>query len=266
MGSVTILLVVSRSEYLDVIFPSLELLVCDRRNTNLLVVVDGGPELYVNVRNRVMDTKFAEKLCVQFKSDHKLRHFDIQARRLRISDIHNFAKQHIKACDYVFGVEDDTIVPATSLRKLLGDYSVYPYAGFIQGVELGRWGIPYVGAWKVDDIYEPTRITSLLPVNSPARPSDQIQEVDAGGLYCFLTKRDNYVNHNFKPFDRNGLGPDVDFGVSLRQAGSLNYTDWRVKCIHKSKRGDIKFHDTDPRVIVFTKRDGRWRQGQRTTS
>lgn len=256
----TIILPVSRAEHLDAIFARLEMLKCDRTKTNLLVIVDGDVNLFVKARNYVEMSKFHERLCIQFKSKHAFRHFDYMARRLRISDIHNELKQYIKDCDYVFGLEDDTIIPLDALERLKKIYSVFPYAGFVQGVQLGRWGIPHIGAWKVDDIYNPTKVSSMIPKKPSIHDKNIVQEIDAGGFYCFLTKRDNYVKHDFKPFDGNGLGPDVDFGIELRRGGALNYIDWGLTTVHKTKTEDLSLLTTEPRIVTFMKKENRWRQ------
>jgi hypothetical protein len=43
---------------------------------------------------------------------------------------------------YVFLIEDDGVLPPDALSRLLADYKAHPYALFIEGVELGRWGSP----------------------------------------------------------------------------------------------------------------------------
>lgn len=247
---------VSRPDFLEKVFHNLEMLECDRRNTNLLVIVDGDAKLFVDVRNRVEMSKFNQRLCVQYQSKVKKMQYDLKVRRNRISDIHNTFKKYMAgdfgAIDFVMGIEDDTLIPLDALKKLKQDYSIHPFAGFIEAVELGRWGIPYVGAWKVDDIYTPTKIESLMP-------SSGLTQVDAGGFYCFMTTIDNYMMHHYKPFGNNDLGPDMEFGIALRQQGLENYIDWSINCIHKSKEGDISLGNTQPRIVTFIKKDEQWR-------
>lgn len=255
-NKITIFMPVSRKDHLDRIFAALELLDCDDENTNLLVVVDGKSDLFVETRNKVEASRFANRLCLQFKSKHILRQFDILGRRMRISDIHNFAKEHLGDADFIFGIEDDTLVPTNALSLLLKSYSIHPFAGFIEGIEMGRWGIPYIGAWKADDVYDPQQIES-----TPLK--EGVHEIDAGGFYCFLTRASTYKEHHFKPFDNNGLGPDVDFGLELRRKGLLNYANYDIKCAHKMKAQDITFINTEPRLVSFIKKEGRWRQSNK---
>lgn len=251
----TIFLPVSRSNLLDRMFAQLELMDCDANLTNLLVYVDGpDKKLFEVARNKTIQSKFAQKLCVA--SGNKTVISGIDRRRHRIASIKEASKELIGECDYVFSLEDDTLPPLNALKRLQRDYSLYPHAGFISGVTLGRWHIPHVGAWKVDDVYTPTKIESLTPAKG-------IQEVDAAGFYCYLTKREYYVNHPYEAFD-GVLGPDVTFGLWLRQHGLKNYVDFDINCIHyteptrKKPSVGLSLTNTKPVKITFTKQHKRW--------
>lgn len=246
----TILLFVSRKQYLEEVFEALEKLKCDIRETALLVIVNGEADLYIQTRNLVEMSKYSETLCIQEKPKTKLRTYDISGRRKRIAKLHNIAKEYINT-EYVFGIEDDTIIPFYAL-EMIGQYYT-DEVGVIEGVEMGRWGVPYIGAWIADNLEEPTELTSL-PM------SEGLIEVDACGFFCFLTRADFYKAHNFKPFDNNGLGPDTDFSLSLRKRGLKNYALFDVECVHKSENGDIKFGVTIPRQIKMYKKHNQWRQ------
>lgn len=250
---ITIVLLVSRPEYLDLVFTCLEMLECDHAQTNILTIVDGDKDLFINVRNRTDFTKFNDRLCVQYKTADKLKNFDLGHRRKRIADIHNFAKKYIKRSDYIFCVEDDTTFGTKTLKKLEQDYQMVPFAGMIQGVQIGRHGINHYGVWTVDDPYEPTQIESQ-------DKGFGITICDAGGLYCMLTRAENYMAHDFKPFDSGDLGPDFDYGIALRKQGYKNYTDWAITCNHHTKNGIVSPKTVDTQVVKFVKIDHRWRQ------
>lgn len=241
---------VSRDTFLDEIFSSLENLECDVSKTALLCIVNGESDLFVKARNLCEMSKYAERLCIQEKPKTKIRQFDISGRRKRISSLHNLAKTHVNT-EYVFGVEDDTIVPANALEKLGEQY--INGIGMIEGVEMGRWGVPYIGAWRADDVHNPTEIISL-PM------SEGLIEIDAGGFYCFITRAEYYKGHEFKPFDNNGLGPDVDFSLSLRRKGLKVLADFDVMCVHKAIDRDIKFGTTIPMQVKMYKKGNQWRQ------
>ena len=114
----TIVLPVSRPDWLPIVFAALELLDCDREQTSLLTYVDGDASLFLTARNLTEQSKFASRLCIQRKPDSRPR-YDLRARRIRISTLHNELKQHVPGCDYVFSIEDDGTFRPDALRRLL---------------------------------------------------------------------------------------------------------------------------------------------------
>lgn len=247
---VTIILPVSRSEHLLKVFSSLEFLTCDRERTNILVHVDGDAELYLKARHLVENSKFAERLCVHGQIPGQK--FGINARRRRIAQIHNSIREVLKPCDYVFMIEDDGILPSGALQQLMQGYLSYPHAGFITGVELGRWGIPHVGVWRADDVYEPREIRSALLEQG-------LQEIDAAGMYACLTKYDRYMSHEFKPYPGDAFGPDVEWGIWLRQQGYQNYINWNVQVEHcKADGSSVHPRVTKPVQMQFVRSGDTW--------
>ena len=220
----TIILTVSRDDFLTDVISSLELLKCDRTRTNLLCIVDGDARLYTKVRNLIADTKFNERLTVQYPDKKTVKKFDVIYRRRRITAIHNFAKQQVGMTDYVLLTEDDTIVPPNTLERLTDAINIHAGIAFVEGVEVGRWGTPYVGAWIFNDIYEPTSVTSL-----PYKDSG-MENIDAGGFYCTLIQANLYKSHVFESYE--SLGPDISMGLRLRQQGYQCYVDWGTPCKH----------------------------------
>lgn len=251
--SVTIILPVSRAEHLPLVFSALENLECDRNKTSLLVIVDGNEELFVHTRNIVVESKFTNNLTLKYESSGPLELID--ERRFRIADIHNFAKGYVGDSEYIFGIEDDTVVPSDALQKLLFAHTTNPYAGFVSGLELGRWRFPYIGAWEVDDIYEPTEIVSIEMNETP------IREIDAAGFYCFLTRKEIYTKHKFETFENGGAGPDVNFGITLRREGFSNFIDTTIRCTHLTGNTKIQMVSDNHYVRVkFVKKKNRWAQ------
>lgn len=249
----TIILPVSRKDFLDQVFARLEFLKCDKENTNLLVYVDGDHPLYQKARNLTVNSKFKEKLCI-YRSNGLASVSSISRRRQRISDIHNEIRAEIKNCDYVFLLEDDTLFGADTLKRLYKTMYHYQYAGFISGVQLGRWGYLHIGAWIVDDIYNTNEVTSVAL-------GEGVKKVDAAGLYCCLIKAENYLKHVFKPYE-GILGPDVDFGLALRKQGLENYINFDVKCDHLTKKDKISFVSHKSSIIrVKLERDETHRFG-----
>lgn len=140
---ITIVLAVSRADYLERVITRIELLECNPEDINIVCVVDGPSALYVRARNLVNGLKFKERLTVQLDLKTTSPLINIKERRQRIAAIHNQAKGLIRDSDgYVFSVEDDTLISRGSLKKLLLFASTRSAFGMGVGVELGRWGAP----------------------------------------------------------------------------------------------------------------------------
>lgn len=245
----TIVIPVSRDRYLKDLFVSLDNLLCDIDTTALFIYVDGDLRLFEKVREFVRQSKFKEKLCVYRKKGlPNISH--MPSRRRRIGEIHKEIGTYLSDNEFVFLIEDDTIVPVDALQVLLKDIWSYPNTGFTSGIALGRWGFTHIGAWNVDDIINTQRITSIKDSEI-----EDLQGVDAAGLYCCLTRRINYINGDFKPFEKI-LGPDFTFGLDLRRKGFMNYVNKYVKCIHKTPKEDIDFTNSEIIQVRFDKMDG----------
>lgn len=248
---ITIVLLVSRDFLLSQLFNRLDKLLCDRHMTNLLVLVDGEKDLYLKARNLTVASNFAQKLCVSAKPP-KHRSPSQSFRRKRIAYLHNEAKTYIEPCEYILLLEDDGLFPLDGLDKLLKLYKQYPDAGFIEGLELGRWLSRYIGAWLVDDPFDVKEIRSI-----DYKP-DTVISIDAGGLYFTLTRFSRYMDHMFAP--TNNFGPDIIWGLELRKQGYTNYIDTSILVEHHNSSGRVFTIDKDPPSILnLKKRNGIWR-------
>lgn len=241
---ITTILPVSRIKYLNRVLESL--LNQTYKIENLLVIYDGTKEDFITVRNIIASLDIGTKLCVQ--SNNTTKAFSIPDRRRRIASIHNQAKELVGESDWVFSVEDDGVLPLNALERLVSVAEAYENVGMVTGVELGRWGVPYVGAWVVDNIDNIKVITSLD--NKTSQVPFIIEQIDACGLYCGLIRSRYYKSHTF--FSDNGLGPDVNLGLYLRSQGFDNYIDWGIPVTHLTG-GDgfeIEIPATDKTRIV----------------
>lgn len=249
---VTIIMLVSRPDYLLRIFAQLEMLSCDSVLTSLLVYVDGDLELYQKARNLCEGSKFGQRLCL-FRKRGQPSVGSVHRRRQRIADIHNEIKTELAPTDYVFLIEDDTLVPINALKKLMSVAELRSDVGIVSGIELGRWGYEHIGAWRVDDVYE-TRVIKSVPLG------EGVQPVDATGLYCCVMRAKLYLEHTFAPME--AIGPDVELGLWLRQQGYKNYVDFDVRCHHLTKRGAIEVGKSAIVVVKLEKQEnGKWAQG-----
>ncbi len=223
---ITTVLPVSRTQYLDRVLESLANQT--HKPDNLIISFDGNENEYLVVRNKVVEFKLTNVLCVL--SPNTREAFTIPERRVHIVNIHNQVKELIEEADWIFSIEDDGVLPLDAVERLVKGVETQKDVGMITGVELGRWGVPYVGAWHVDNVHEPTKITSL----ENHAGEELIEEIDGCGLYCTLIRADYYKKHTF--FTNNGLGPDVNLGFFLRQNGLRNYIDWAIPVTHITLR------------------------------
>lgn len=235
---ITTILPVSRIKYLDRVLGSLD--AQTHAPDNLLVVFDGHDDDYPLVCEKVNRLKIPSECIRSFNSSVTIT---IPERRMNITNIHNQLRTLVDA-DWIFSIEDDGVLADNALEQLVKTAQTFSNPGFVTGVELGRWGTPYVGAWRVNDINTPTQIESLEVLGSG------VEKIDAAGLYCALIKGDLYRQHEF--FCHNGLGPDVNLGLFIRQHGYNNYINWDVSVIHLTNFwGEEKeIHPTDPSVRV----------------
>lgn len=268
---ITIVLPISRRDYLKPVFDSLTAL--DKpSDTELIILIDGDKELEKAVDRRLDALSFNRIQVIKFGEGAPL---DRNERRYRISEIHNKLKHCLPdedKCEYVFAIEDDTVYSPDTLTKLARGFSNSDCA-FVEGVELGRWNTPYVGAWFFDNLSDPKKVTSVrAPAYDMADPNwvidnahllanDNLEEIDAGGLYCALIDADLYRMHYFEPLDKqgkNGLGCDVNFGLNLRQQDYKCYIDWSIECDHIGDKGSVNLGNTTPVQVVFTKNNKGW--------
>lgn len=249
---ITTILPVSRIKYLDRVLESL--LKQTYKIENLIVVFDGPEGEFLQVRNKIKELDIENTLCVP-SVDGRQAH-TIAERRWHIVRIHNQIRDLIGECDWVFSIEDDGILPRNALERLVE--AIDNDVGMVTGVELGRWGIPYVGAWKVDDIENPAVVTSM----ESKVGQDLVETIDGCGLYCALIRADEYKKHMFDT--RNGLGPDVNLGLFLRKQGYHNYIDWMIPVTHLTTRYNREIEipaDSQSRVITLRlSNNGVWKQ------
>jgi hypothetical protein len=188
----------------------------------------------------------------------------IAKRRDRIVQFHKVMQKLLWEFDYVFGVEDDTIFEPEALNKLMEPMSLDD-VGFVEGVQVGRWGMKMIGAWKVDDVDNPKTIKTIEPLvvdGIKQRNVHHLENIDAGGFYCFVTRGHLYANHNFEWHDEC-FGPDVLFGIGLRKKGLKCLIDWSVECGHDVKTDVLWPSKEKIEVVEYNKVNEEWKLKQR---
>lgn len=246
---IKIVLPISRDTYLSDVFSSLSFLELPNDEISLLVYVDGDARLLNTAKNYVLKSRFGDNYSVIHRNKGVASNGDMFTRRNRIASVHNEIQAYLGNASHLFLIEDDTQFPAHTLKSLIKNYDAF--TGIVSGIQAGRHGYKHLGLWNVDDVYNPTRIFSITR-------SQGIKNIDATGLYCMLVKADYYKQHVFKPFDTI-LGPDFDFGLSLRQLGLNNKADFSVNCLHLTPKDKIDAQD-DIIQIEFIKTSESWQR------
>lgn len=257
---ITTILPVSRLGYLNRVLESLKNQTY--KTSSLIVIFDGSDEDYELVKNRVSATGYPFILCG--KSNNLRPAFAITERREHIANIHNQIREILSrdsipyTDDWIFSIEDDGVLPPDALERLV-DASNRPDVGMVTGVELGRWGVPYVGAWQMDSTVNPTRAISMENKTGQTL----LEEIDACGLYCALIRPELYMGHEFDA--HNGLGPDVNLGLYIRNKGFKNYINWQVPVTHLNNDHGVEIEipaTADSRVVELLLQGTIWHQNK----
>lgn len=192
------------------------------------------------------------------RAPHEIR---LYHRRDRIRDMLTSMQKFItdmpQDFDMMFMIEDDTEVASDTLERLLVDYKTLceqdMKIGLIQGVQVGRHGIRMIGAWKCDNIHQPTKMATL-----PLNKSSLFQKIDGGGLFCFITPMELFLAHKFYWHDEC-FSVDVTYGLELRKAGYTNVIDWSVITGHVDQHGNNFKPNGNTTVASYEKKDdGKW--------
>lgn len=260
-SDVIAVLPISRMRYIERVLQSLESQTLKPKM--LCVIVDKKLDPAEDKRLKELLDKLTMRVVIG-KSPNDQVGSGIEERRQNISNLHNSFQDLIGHAMYglkpeeffeyrwVFSFEDDGVLPPNAIERL-HRIAEKNYAGLVSGVELGRWGLPYVGAWAADNYESPQRITSLKSKAS------SVDEIDASGLYCALVRLYSYMKHQFHC--DNGLGPDVNLGLSLRNEGFKNYIDWSVKVTHLTRDFDGEKEipaDSESHQVELSKNGSEW--------
>lgn len=232
----------------------------DPASTNVCFIVDGD-EPYIETKLKQYFGAGGYR-SFQLKSNKHWspNEIKIEIRRMRVADLHNQAKAMVAKTDgdIIIGLEDDTVM--TNLRSfaqlythIVDNHSI----GFVEGVQCGRWGAKIIGAWIANDLYNPTRIETMLPSEA-----GYIKTITGGGMYGFATRRNLYLNCEQYTSSNQPWGPDVNFGFYIRQQGYHCIIDWNIIFGHND-HGHIIWPDKgkDPlSKVIFEKNTltGRW--------
>jgi hypothetical protein len=183
----------------------------------------------------------------------------INARRIRIAENHKKLQEVVKAYkpDLVWQIEGDGDLPADTLERLLKTYHRYKsdQIGYISGVEVGRHGLYALGAWRFADDRQSFESLDYRLTG--------INEADATGFYCLLAPAEAWLKGK-ATWDGERWGPDVNFGLSLREQGYKILCDSDLHIGHMVGNGIIKVDQIATCNVRFHKEHDKWIQKQLT--
>lgn len=178
----------------------------------------------------------------------------VNARRIRIAENHQALRDFVIAssCDLVWQLEQDCILPEDCLERLLKDYEELKDEkfGYISGIQVGRHGIYCIGAWYV----------SKNSFHSIHHQMEGIHRIDATGFYCLLAPIDVWLKGKCE-WNGEPWGPDVNWGLSLKELGYISYVDMDLHIGHKSSDRGVIWPKTMSNVNVVFRKDeqGNWK-------
>ena len=234
MPPITVFCPFTRPEYVRRWFDDLASTDLKAENTNLALTIDVGEDDYgQNLGAKIYDRIITEMQRTHYRKYLITRNYDhkvpgsIVLRRRRIAEVHNQSKEMIIALDgkFVLGLEDDTVFTNLCVERLYRKFVENEDTGLVSAYEAGRWNMKIIGIWGFDDVKNPRVCWTELP-------GKDYEEIDAAGMYCYLTPTTLYLKHHYTTEDVDPYGPDVRYGLDLRQQGYKNYVDWSQPCGH----------------------------------
>lgn len=181
----------------------------------------------------------------------------IAPRRQRVVEVHKDLARMVGNVDYIFGIEDDTIVPNYALVRLMRLMQSTENVGLVQGVQCGRWGFKHIGAWRVNDISEPTKVLTM-PYLAVNRTHSFVEQIDGGGFFCYLTPAKLFKEADYR-VEAECFGVDMLYGLDLKRKGYVNFIDWSIVCGHNDFGKIIMPEFGDPNEqMMYQKVGDKW--------
>lgn len=223
----------------------------DRETTEVIFIVDYDvDEVYDPLFSWLMANQDWNSVKL-YNTGHKQVLGMIADRRDRIVELQELSKTLIGDSKYVFGLEDDTLFEPNTLHTLLEDIKLLgDDCGFVQGVQVGRHRLKVVGAWLVDDLQDPKEIRTIDWIDN-----EEIQAIDGGGYYCFITPTLLYKNIT-RYWKHECFGPDMTYGLELRKLGYTCYIDKLLKTGHFTEQGILRADEYTVSAVWSKQEDG----------
>lgn len=143
---------------------------------------------------------------------------------------------HTDFSEIVFMVEDDTIIPEKSFKKLYRRINKDESIGCIQGVEAvrqaGEKGC--CGAWLLEIDNKVKKKIGLKAKKAG------IEEIDGGGYYCWAFRQKAIKGIELRYSWQGWCGSDVWTWYDIKNNGWKTLVDWSIWCEHLAqKKGEL---------------------------
>lgn len=224
----------------------------DFSKITLCVIIDiDEPFIRIKLEKMARDLGL-NRIWFKFNDENNPNDVRISVRRHRIAEIKNQSKELVRqsTAPFVIGLEDDTVFPPTTFKRLVKKFIHNEEVAFLEGVQCGRWGVKMIGAWRFNDLKSLSRVETLMP-------GEGIEYIDAGGFYGYITTRNHYLDHIYYWVEGQPWGPDVNFGIWLRLQGYQCAIDWALSFGHNDHNVILK-PDSNISKIVYNKKDNIW--------
>lgn len=235
----------------------------DPANTNLCFIIDLEEHYIANALKKFAESRGYRSFHVKMNTGWRPNELKLSIRRSRIAEVKNQSKDLISLSDgeIIICFEDDTMFDRlSSFEPLVNPLLEDPRVGFVEGVQMGRWGANMIGAWRFDDIKTPTQVRTCLP-------SVGYEAIDGGGWYGYATTRDLYLQCEYYTSSAQPWGPDVNFGLWLRGQGYKCLVNWDLIFGHKDFNNTAYPDDPKWRLVELIwnkdKQTGKWERTDR---
>lgn len=247
MNTITLLMPVTRAWRVATIAEMLSKHDYTGFKVEILICIDTTEITEHYVRNAFEKWEVPKPYTIIHTGNHPMGEINQTRRRNRIAEMLTFASKHIGDTDFVYMVEDDTDVKPNALQSLMASHKAFEDAGvkvgIVEGVQVGRHGYRMIGAWRMNDLHNPT-VMETIPYNQ----SDLYDKIDGGGLYCFVVRTPLFKAHAWT-WQYECFSVDTTFGISLRKQGYQNFIDWMVQTGH-AQQGHGALYPSDRCVVV----------------
>lgn len=229
----------SREYPVDRYFENIAKIDMPREKMHWLIFVDTKDEELVNkIKAKAKTITDFASVRIFVTAEKPIHTPDFEERVMRIARnmqiiLTNIGQLH-GGSDFIFMIEDDTFVKPDAFNKLWRHMQDNPKMAFVQGVEMGRWFDPRLGAGTMTDPE-----ADVVIKRHPSSQEHGIEKLSVGGWYCWIGRMDAFKQIKFRCKPGIWTGPDEFMVYDLTQKGFECIMDWEVPCEHMNPDGTV---------------------------